>query len=82
MIDDYFLLNGNYYPIRIITLKNNECVVISTTDLNDSLFDENGQYISDCAKLIDEQIFFFVDKSEITLPENILSEFVFQEALA
>jgi hypothetical protein len=82
MLDDYVLFNEHYYPIRTIMLKNNECVLISTTDLNKSLFNNNEQYISDYAKYVDEQIFFFVDKSEIVLPENALSDFVFQEALA
>jgi len=81
MLYDYVLLNGNHYITRIVTLKNKETVMISTTDLNDSLFDNNGQYISDSARRIDELIFYFVNKNEILLPENILSGLVYKEAL-
>jgi hypothetical protein len=82
MLYDYFLLNGNYYIVRLITMKNNETVMISTIDLNESLFNKKGQYISYFARLIDEQIFYFVNKDEILLPENALSELVYQEALS
>jgi len=82
MLYDYIFLNGNNYIIRIVMLKNKETVMISTTDLDDYLFDNNGQYISDYARHIDEQIFFFVNKDEIVLPESVLSEIVYQEALS
>jgi len=79
---NYISLNGNCYIIRTIKLKNEETVTISTTDLDDSLFDNNGQYISDDSKHIDEMIFYFVNKDEIKLPEKLLSELVYQEALS
>jgi len=82
MPHDHILLNGNNYLIRTIKLKNKETVMISTTDLDDSLFDNKGQYISDYARYIDELIFYFVNKDEIELPEKILSELVYQEALS
>jgi hypothetical protein len=55
--------------------------MVSTTDLDTSLFNNNGQYISDYARRVDEQIFFFVNKDEILLPHNILSEIVYNGAL-
>jgi len=79
---DYISLNGYYYRIRTIKLKNKETVTISTTDLNASLFDDNWQYISDDARHIDELIFYFVNEDEIELPEKFLSEIVYQEALS
>jgi len=79
---DYIFLNGNYYTIRIIMLENKETVVISTIELNDALFDNNGQYISDYARYVDELIFFFVNKDELELPENVLSKIVYQDVLA
>jgi hypothetical protein len=82
MLLDYVLFNGSNYPIRTIKLKNKEYVNISTIDLDNLLFDKNEQYISDIAKHIDEYIFFFVENDEILLPEKVLSELVFQEALA
>jgi len=82
MLHNYIFLNGNYYIIRAIRLKNKENVTISTTDLDTSLFDNNGQYISDYARHIDELIFYFVNKDEIELPEKVLSEIVYQEALS
>jgi hypothetical protein len=79
---DYAILNGNYYILRTIELRNKEIVTISTTDLNHSLFDdEKGQYTSEKARHIDECIFYFVNKYEILLPEEVLSELVYREAL-
>jgi len=81
MLYNFILLNGNSYIIRNIKLKNKETVTISTTDLDISLFDNNGQYISDYARHLDELIFYYVNKDEIELPEKVLSEIVYQEAL-
>ncbi|GMO44304.1 MAG: hypothetical protein Pg6C_06190 [Treponemataceae bacterium] len=80
MAHDFFELNGTQYAARVITLENNENVVVSTSDLNDALFDNQGQYISDQAQSIDEQIFFFVGNDEIDMPEVQLSKLVFREA--
>jgi len=82
MLYNNILLNGNHFIIRTIKLKNKETVTISTTDLDASLFDDNGQYISDYARHIDELIFYFVNENDIELPEKILSEIVYQEALS
>ncbi|MES2240781.1 MAG: hypothetical protein V4497_11050 [Bacteroidota bacterium] len=53
------------YKTREIHLFEFGNVLVSEVSLNNKLLDLNGQYISDEARFVDEQIFFFVEKKEI-----------------
>lgn len=70
---------GNEYPSLIINFPFGERK-ISTTKLNDSLMNYAGGYVSEEARFIDEQIFYFVEEEDIhhlqkkELVEMILSE--------
>ena len=64
-MNNYVRLHGVKYSTREITLPEYGTVTISTEKLSDNLFTEAGDYISNEAKTIDEDIFFFV-------PEDIL----------
>ncbi len=61
----YVELRGTKYPTRDINLPEYGWVTVSTEKLNDDLFTEAGDYVSNAAKVLDEDLFFFV-------PENIL----------
>lgn len=65
---------GNQYRIREIQLPEFGDVIISTVKLNSDLFDINENYVSIEARQIDEQIFFFVEENEITLPKKSLKK--------
>lgn len=62
------------YKIRELNLPKFGDVLISTTSLNEKLFDLTGKYVSDEALLIDEQIFYFVEECEIDNDLSILTE--------
>ena len=61
------------YKIREIDVPQIGAVLISTHILNNLLTDEFGAYVSKEARFIDEQIFYFVDDSEIELNEKLLT---------
>ncbi len=56
-------------------------VLISTTELNDKLMTEDGEYVSKEACYIDEKIFFFVEKIDMLLSDEVLSEKVYRAVL-
>ena len=78
---DYFELEGKQYPARQIELGGDwGDVVVSVESLNDALFDDTtGLYVSDAAKMIDEEIFFFVRNNEIGSPSELLAEKILKE---
>ena len=54
-------------------------VLVSTTLLNSVLMDSNGAYISEEARLIDEQVCYFVEPDEICLGDNQLRQLLISE---
>lgn len=70
--------NGNEYPSVLVNLPFGKSK-ISSIQLNESLMNSDGSYISDEARLIDEKIFYFVEDKVLYFHENeiinkILSE--------
>ncbi len=63
---DYITYKNVNYQIKAIKIKAFGDILISTTDLSDNLMDQNGSaYQSEEARVIDEQIFFFVEPHQI-----------------
>jgi len=60
------------YPFREVELPEFGHVFVSTVELNDSLIDEKGHYVSEAANHVDEQIYFFADENEIKLSDDDL----------
>ena len=70
--------NGKEFPSVIINMPFGERT-ISTVQLNESLLNLVGSYVSEEARLIDENIFYFVEENVLCFRENeivnkILSE--------
>ena len=60
---DFIVSAENKYPIRKAAIEGYESeLIISTEDLEAVLINEDGGYSSPEARLIDEQIFFYVPK--------------------
>ena len=60
---DYIIFAENMYPTRKVAIEGYESeLTISTEDLETVLINEDGGYTSTEARLIDEQIFFYVSK--------------------
>jgi len=70
------IFNGRVYYARKIRLKDIGEVLISTESLNEALM-EDGKYISEEARNIDEMIYFFVEDEHIKLTEKELSKYVY-----
>lgn len=64
----YIELGGVDFPLREICFEDMYCLV-GTESLNKQLLNGYGQYVSDQAKCIDEQILFFVPDKEIDSPD-------------
>ncbi len=63
---DYIVFDKVYYPVRELWINGYKKIVkISSEELNDVLLDSAGNYKSNEARMIDEQIFFFVPESMI-----------------
>lgn len=63
---DYIVFDKEYYPVRELWINGYKKIVkISSEELNDVLLDSAGNYKSNEARMIDEQIFFFVPESMI-----------------
>ena len=74
---NYVKLNEVEYPTRNIILPGYGWVTVSTEELNDELFTEAGDYVSDAARVVDEEIFFFVPEDILMNASDFdLSEFV------
>ena len=60
---DFILFAENKYPIRKIAIEGYGFeLMISTEDLQSVLINEDGAYTSPEARLIDENIFFYIPK--------------------
>ena len=60
---DFIVFAENKYPTRKVAIEGYEsALMISTEDLEAVLINEDGGYTSPEARLIDEQVFFYVPK--------------------
>lgn len=64
------------FKIRQIQTKDGLERIIASTELNNSLLTETGNYKSVEARKIDEQIYFFVDKPQLNLNNVELADYV------
>lgn len=69
------------YLIRTIPTPVFGEVDIASVSLNDKLMDEAGRYISEEARLIDEQIFLYVDDAVLYNPDEYLIKYLEEEVL-
>lgn len=69
---------GKDYPSVIVSLPFGERK-ISSIDLNESLMDNEGGYVSEEARLIDEKIFYFVEDEILRFRENEIVKIILSE---
>lgn len=62
---------GERYPLKSIDMPFG-IRVISASELNDKLMNSDGSYVSEAARLIDEVIFYFVEREYFNLGETEL----------
>ena len=62
------------YKIREISVPDFGERLISTNNLNEILFDEQGSYVSEEAEIVDNAIFYYVEENEIDLKESDLGK--------
>jgi hypothetical protein len=73
---------GKTYPAREIEIPDYGAVLISTSSLNDALMnDDHSDFVSDEARTIDEQIYYFVEDSEIGLGDVTLAKLLIAQTL-
>lgn len=63
-MEDKISFNDRTYVLREIEFEN-EIVYVASMDLNNALFNENGENVSANAKNIDKQILFFLDNEQM-----------------
>lgn len=69
------LFEGITYPVRYVAIEGSKSeLMISTEDLEAVLINEDGGYSSPEARLIDEQMFFYV-------PESIAADCIDEEVV-
>ena len=69
------------YPVRELFLDSISLeVTISTSDLNNALMNKDGSYVSESARILDEEIYFFVERNEIELDDIELIK-ILEEAI-
>ena len=75
---DYIIFAENMYPARKVAIEGyGSELIISTEDLEAVLINEDGGYTSPEARLIDEQIFFYVSKRiAVDCSDEEVAEFV------
>lgn len=74
-----FRFNGEEYPTRLIALDMPEISgqqVISVDSLDIALMTKDDCYVSEEARAIDEEVFFYVPDKMIDAEENILIQYV------
>ncbi|WP_303841853.1 hypothetical protein [Selenomonas ruminantium] len=74
-----FRFNGEDYPTRLIALDMPEISgqrLISVDSLDVALMTKDGCYVSEEARDIDEEVFFYVPDKMIDAEENILIQYV------
>lgn len=77
-MSDFILFAENKYPARKVAIVGYETeLMISTEDLESVLINEDGAYTSREARLIDEQIIFYVPESTaVDCSDEEIAEFV------
>lgn len=75
------VFNKVNYKTRSIETSGFGNVKLSVRSLNDVLIDEKGEYVSENARLIDEEIFYFVEDDQIGLPSERLQELLKSEII-
>ncbi|HLP00232.1 MAG TPA: hypothetical protein VK171_16665, partial [Fimbriimonas sp.] len=76
---------GKNFPLRTILLSSPETFevagyTIGSLELQNSLIDaETGEYRSNLARCLDEQIYFYVSRAELQLDDATLAELVAHE---
>ena len=70
--------NGKKYPSVIVNLPFGERR-ISNIDLNESLLNEDGSYVSENARIIDEKIFYFVEEEILRFRVNEIAKIILSE---
>ena len=75
---DFILFEENIYPVRYVAIEGYESeLMISTEDLEAVLINEDGGYTSPEARLIDEQVFFYVpERIAMDCSDEEVAEFV------
>ena len=74
-----FRFNGEEYPTRLIALDMPEISgqqLISVDSLDVAHMTKDGCYVSEEARAIDEEVFFYVPDKMIDAEENILIQYV------
>ena len=74
-----FRFNGEEYPTRLIALDMPEISgqqLISVDSLDVALMTKDGCYVSEEARAIDEEVFFYVPDKMIDAEENTLIQYV------
>ena len=75
---DYITISDKKYPIRELRLTEYEVDVrISDEALYSTVFDEDGNYTSRDAQLIDELIFFYVPDELIEGTDEDIEEYIY-----
>lgn len=71
---NYIKFENKEYPYRELFMHDFGNVVVSTDSLNQVLMNEDGTYTTKDAKLLDEEIFFFVEDADIFLKDSLLAK--------
>ena len=64
------------YTIREVEIPGVGERIIASTELNNILISEDGEYKSDEARYIDEQIYFFLEPDKLNFSDTALSLYV------
>jgi hypothetical protein len=67
------------FKVREVELPEIGNVLISTNSLNELLLNNDGGYVSDEAITADENIFYFIDDSEMELTDDELINLITKE---
>jgi len=78
-MDDAILFQNKIFPLRHLESPLFGYMPVSTTELNELIMDPNGEYTSEEAIAIDEEIFFFVSEQEIMVSYNELIHLIHNE---
>ena len=68
--------NGREYPTKLLNIPGFGEKLVSIEGLEKTLFDAEGFYVSDEARVIDEKIFFYVPDNIINSNEKSLVELI------
>jgi len=69
------------FETRVVDIPSYGEVLISVTSLNDLLMTYTGEYVSEEALVVDEEIFYFVKDHQFNLPNYELQKLITSEVL-